>query len=510
MRTRRSLFGLLRIVAGSCAVCLACGSPATVGSQPAKPPRGRPGVKAAGDSSPGGSASRPAAALPVPRKLPTIASIDWDGFPDPARGRHGHSGKIHRVKPGKPGVIAAALSSAGPGDTILLAPGTYREGAANDATGLVLNKPGLVVRTTGGGTARIVPRRGANYGVSVEASDLMIDGLEVQGFKRAGISMGHDSESLRNIIISNTVVRAPDDGQFHDGVVVYQDFRKRGKPVIDGLLMRNVQVIGAGLGISCNAGPCRHWWLEDVTVRNAVGQGWGADAIAVESGDNIVMVRVHVQRSAADGIDMKARHVLVRDSHVHDCNRNGVKLWFGGDVVNTMIHNLPAGEALVFDAAGRYRFLNGLVAFVCHGGGKCYTSISGYDTKARQRVEIVNSIFYATYGGLFFAKNTAVTISNSIFYGMKNGSAVHATVKGRDVTIRASQHPRVFERHGLGRGNLMVDPRFVKPAVKNHFKLHTASPALDRGRVTEAFPDSDRRGRPRIRGRAPDVGPHER
>ena len=65
----------------------------------------------------------------VPRRMPTIASIDWAAFPDEKSPKIGGSGRRITVRPGKPGVIARALSRARAWDTILLHGGTYREGS---------------------------------------------------------------------------------------------------------------------------------------------------------------------------------------------------------------------------------------------------------------------------------------------------------------------------------------------------------------------------------------------
>jgi hypothetical protein len=414
---------------------------------------------------------------------------------------------IH-VKPGRLGAIATALSTAGAGTTILVHPGTYREGLKWDANGLLIRKRGIVLRAVPGGRVRIRPRKGCNYGLLITASDVLVHGIELEGFLRAGVTVGSERGTIKNIILSKITVRAPRDGRFHDGIVSYQDFRSRGESVVDGLLMRNVAVYDAGLGISCNAGPCRWWWLENVKVRNAASGGWGADAIAVESGENVVMVNVEVQRSSADGIDIKAKKVLIRDSAVHHVGRNGIKLWSGGDVVNTKVHHLTGGEAFVFHDKGSYRVLNCVAAHICDKG-RCYLSISGYDTRAPQRVEVSNSIFYRTYGALFFADKTRVELSRNIFFGIVNKTAVDARAKGRRVQIRTSGSPRVIEQLGLGRGNSWADPRFVDPD-RGDFHLQPGSPAIDGGAVSRPFPRLDCSGRARVRGGAPDLGPHER
>jgi hypothetical protein len=277
---------------------------------------------------------------------------------------------------------------------------------------------------------------------------------------------------------------------------------------VDGLLLRNVTVEGASLGISCNSGPCASWWLENVKVTNAVGSGSGADTIAIEEGENIGAINVETTHASADGIDLKARQVLILNSYVHHIQRNGIKLWYGGDIINTIVEHTGADAALVFKEPGHYRVLHSLVAFHNFQKDQSYNLTAGYDTSKKLNVEIVNSIFYNTAGGMFFSNHTKVNINHSLFYGMENKKVLRAYLSGREIEVMLQQSTAVFDKVGLGNNVRFADPQFIKPRTSNFF-LKATSPAINRGRVTEAYPKTDRRGELRIKGGAPDIGPYE-
>ena len=449
----------------------------------------------------------------TPRRLPTIAAIDWAAFPRAVAEPRGRSGRVVRLRPGAPAVVARALESAAPGDTLLLEPGTYTEGMPGDYRGLVMDKEGLVLRAVGG-RARIVPAAGIKRGLMVEASQITVQGLDLEGFKDAGVSLGKEGETLRQIVLTDISVKGGPD----DGIVAYPDHRASGKPVIDGMLLRNVRVEGAALGISCNGGPCRSWWLENVDVINASGSGSGADTIGVESGENFVLVNVTVTGAAADGIDIKAPRVLLQGCHVHHVRRNGIKLWRGGDIVNTVVHHSGADAAVVFNGPGRYRVLHSLVAYHNYNIENSYCLTAGVDVKEPLDVQLLNTIFHRTAGGLYLSAHTRAQIQGCLFHDMQNPTAIRRIVGGTEEELRYVELVAAIERAGIGSGNVAgKDPRFVD-AERGDFRLlpgegrgcgRAASPIPDGGRATPLAPETDFLGRRRAQGAAPDIGPFE-
>jgi hypothetical protein len=447
-------------------------------------------------------------ALAATSRLATVSDIDWNAFPD-ACGPAFLGRRRIIVTPGRPGVLSAALATARPGDSIILRGGTYREGSEEDYRGLLIRHDGVAIRVLPGQRARIVPRsQEVTYGVVIQASNVLLQGLTIEGFSSVGIAMEKEGETLKNIVFRDLHVKMPADDEWSDGIVLYHDNRAIGRPASDGLRMHNVTVENASLGISCNAGPCRSWWLENVTVVGRGGHGSGADAIAVEDGENIVLHRVDVSKSAADGIDLKAKRVLISACRVHDVARNGLKLWYGGDIVNTIVEHTGADAAIVFEHRGRYRILNSLMAFHNYPGPRSYNLTAGYDSREQLQVELINSIFYRTSGGMFFQDGTTVKVKHCIFHDMKNGELLRAAARGEEISLDIAGGAAVFTSSGLGTGVILDAPRFVAPD-RGDYRLMRSSPGIDRGIRVAKMPAVDITGAPRIRSGTPDIGPFE-
>jgi hypothetical protein len=97
-----------------------------------------------------------------------------------------------------------------------------------------------------------------------------------------------------------------------EGIVSYLDHSDTPSiPVVDGLLLSNVNLSNMDMGVSCNSGPCEHWWLDRVTIRcRTAGNGnSGSDAFAIERGRQIVVTNSYVTGAEADGIDVKGTDV---------------------------------------------------------------------------------------------------------------------------------------------------------------------------------------------------------
>lgn len=508
------LLGCVAFLAIGCSRCKSgvTEAPQNVGPGPTTPEPGpqQPGPAAEGSNDHPAFAPRGSGQI-GPRRLPTFVKLDYKGFPNPRGARFGSSKRQITVRPGTPGAISAALEKAGVGDTIILEGGTYQEPLDKDEhRAVVIEKEGIVIRSKPGKRARIVPRSATvNYGVLIAASHVMLQGLDIEGFSSVAVGMEKEGDVLKDIVLSDINAKMPQDGKWHDGIVVYTDNRSINKPASDGLLLMNVVVHGASLGVSCNAGPCRSWWLENVKVEKMSRSSGDADAIAVAEGDNIAIVNTEVSGATADGIDLKATRAVVWNCSVHNLARNGVKLWHGGDIVNTLIHHTGADAAIVFEHKGRYRILHSLVAYHNWPTPKSYNLTASHDAKEPLQVELINSIFYKTSGGMFFQDGTSVTIKNCVFSDMRNGLVLRALVRGKEVEVTLPQARKAgLQRAGFGGGNHVADPNF-RAEAKGDFTLKRSSPAVNGGAMVKDYPATDFRGRKRVQGGKPDIGPFE-
>ncbi len=455
-----------------------------------------------------------------PSTFPTIAQIDWDAFPAPLTHHSAVAGKLIWVSndgdnDGQGTVEAPflniwrGLAEAGPGDWVVVRGGTYPEAPPGEyrALNFESDKAGVTVTAYQGETVTVTPGAdGINYGLDIGASGVRVNGLDFEGFPNAMALLGRVGQVIEDVVISNAEFRVAPAGAAQ-GIAMVSD--NGGDPVVDGVLLHRVSVTGATIGIQCNHGPCNGLRFEGVYVDNGEGEGSGADTIAVESGSNIVIIDTEVTNAAADGIDLKASDVLVVGAFVHHVQRNGLKLWQGGDVIDTVVTHTGADAAVVFDRPGRYRLLNSVVGYHNWNGLNSYVMTVGYDVPGHFEVELVNSVFFRTAGAVFVNRNATLRVQNCSFSEASNRVAIEGPARGRLRLITYDQGPDTFVSLGWGDGNLLdVDPQFIGPD-DGDYHLAAQSPLIDAGLTADDAPTGTATGATRVRGDAIDIGAYE-
>lgn len=450
-------------------------------------------------SSRAGASELPAAAPAGegPRALPPArVDLDLEAFARPADEACADNATVVEVDAGDS--IGAALDEAEPGTTVLVAPGTYVENA--DASDALRWETDNVCLRADDGEVVIEAASGQGYGLVFTGDDTVVEGFTMRGFRTGVILGGRGGETQRRATLESVRVVDP-VGDLREGILALGDGGPDGPVAHDGVLLLDVAVQGMDQGISCNFGPCDHWWVERTRVvgRNAV-EGSGADNIAVESGRQVVLVDVAVSGAAADGIDLKAGDVVVYGARVTDVARNAVKLWHGGEVIEVVVDGSGADAALVGDGEGTYLYLNCLVAH--HDPeGSGYVGGWSYDRRAPVEVEIVNSIFDDnSVGGFFVPAGAHLSVRNTIFSAAPEDKLFDVgdeTYLIGDLTG--------FEDAGFGSGNLIADPMFVDPDAGN-FATLPGSPARAAGEVVHGL-GHDIQGNPRPVDARPDIGP---
>ncbi len=451
----------------------------------------------------GGSQSPPApdAAAPTdvvgPRALPTFVPLEIDDFPRPASEACAGTTVVDVAAPQS---ITEALATAAPGTTLRVAPGTYTERAA-EPYALEWEVDDVCLRAADGGLVVVQAAPGQKYGISLRGDGAVLEGVTLRGFE-VGIAIEGDvGETRRAITIERTTIEAA-TGAFREGIVAYGDNQgATGRPpTVDGLLLLDVVVDGADLGVSCNAGPCAHWWVERTRITGRRGAATsGAYAFAIEDGRQIAVVDVSVENAEADGVDTKADDVVVLATRVLGVGRNGIKLWRGGDVLDSVVDGSGADAALVGAEGGRYRYAHVLVTG--HDpAGTGYVGTWAYDTpEAPVELEIVDSIFVANAaGGLFVPSGADVSLRHNLF-----GDAGDQLLDRQGTLYDVADLARL-EADGLGAANLAADPR-----LDDDWTPAADSPTRDAGEVVPGL-DRDLLGNPRVVGAAPDLGPIER
>lgn len=435
-----------------------------------------------------------------PRPLPpTFVALELDQFPRPAEEACADNLSAVSVSLGES--IYDAVESAASGTTVWVEPGTYRE-RGDEVSAVIINTNNLCLRARDNGVV-ILEQEAGSYGIGVSADDVVIEGFTLRGFGTNISLQGRTATTQRNITIERVTIEQP-EGVFIDGIVAYGDNRDLPTRVatVDGLLVIDSHVEGADLGVSCNRGPCDHWWIENTTVINRPQEeGSGADAFAIEDGRQIVVLDSTVSNAGADGIDTKADDVVVYGTRVIDVGRNAIKLWRGGDVINTLVDGSGADACLVGDETGRYRYLHVLIAHHGWPNTGAYVGTWGYDRPDDDiQLEIVNSLFFEnSAGGLYVPAAEGVIIRNSIFDD--------ASSKLLDINGTVYLGSDIADLESIG---VAEDVQVANPGLENlsdgTYTIGDGSPARN-----EALPipglERDIDGN--LRGDQPDIGPIE-
>mgnify|MGYP000088293270 CR=1 FL=1 len=261
--------------------------------------------------------------------------------------------------------IAYALSLAEPGDKIIVHEGTYHESLLIEKSG-VEGAP-ITLEAAEGETVVLdgIDRSSDGISLAPNVSHIVLDGLKLKGYIW-GVSLqgGNRDVSLLNIEVWSS------ECGIHLTVGVSGESPWYG-PVEDVLVENCSLHHNVFSGLDCTPGPCFSLVVrESKAYCNGIQEGFGADGIAVEAGEDIAIESCMVYNNSGDGIDIGSRNPQLLgypssvrvDRCIVSYNRlNGVKLWTGGTVVNCVIYGSGLCP-LCFIYNGEYKVLNTLVA----------------------------------------------------------------------------------------------------------------------------------------------------
>lgn len=330
------------------------------------------------------------------------------------------------------------MISAKPGDKILLKAGTYTV-----ADYISINKS-IYIGAENNGTVTVnIPAGDNNRGVQIEADKVMLEGITLNINRTAGIGLYKSKDIvLKNVNLTMTA------GGYTEGIVAYDSN--------NGLLLDGVKVNNAEMGVSCNSSACTNWKLNNVKITNKTSSsGSGADCFAIENGQNIFLKNLEVTRCSADGIDIKGTNVLLLNPLVHNLNRNGIKLWKGGDIINATVNDTGADVAVYLGYTGTSRLINSTISNHS-GSNRSYVLAADYDDSANAMyVEIINSTINQS------AENNGAIIH---FSGINGGT--------RTLVIKNSTFSKINGQVELEEGTAKY---FTDPANNNTISLGPAS-----------------------------------
>jgi poly(3-hydroxybutyrate) depolymerase len=493
------------------------------------------------------------------------------------------------------------------GDVILVHDGTYPLTPGDTEYGLLLpdDKPGLVLAAQHVGGAELIPATpDVRYGMWASADGLVVDGFVFRGFAHGGqsggtvIQFGRETTQhglvLKHVVIDDGDVPLAERGVGTDAIRSFYVARgscclpggdscfegspeectqaggtyfsnahceygecgdihgcgtaasHQAVPVVSGFLLRDVWIRDhLGIGFNCGEGPCDDVRFDGVRMELVPSdtESSGADALAFEAGTNVVVFNADISGSEADGIDTKAANAAIVNTVVHDVGRNGIKIWRGGDIVNSVCFNTGADGAVIFDLGGAYRILHSLFArhlpcFRCTEQDCACVSYQGtvdYQPecwsylRTAGALTIANSVFYDNPGALYVQPRFTLSVRNTDFFSPRSGEYL----AWRGASFQPAPGPEdEAVTYGDGDGlhpaselapngcspcsGVMfgVDSQPLDatdgPFTSSKARWQAGSPAVDAGDADIASaPSFDLLGAARASGAAPDLGPFE-
>ena len=416
--------------------------------------------------------------------------------------------------------ISYAVTKLGPGDTLIIHGGTYKEvvvlevSGTRDAPITIMGAPGekVVLDFQGVRSNCFVFSRGVSY---INLENLTLTNCGIWAISLDG---GNEYIYLRNLEVANS------ETGIH--MTVGESGKRPWYGPVGPVTIEDCLVHDNGVaGIDCTPGPCYSLTIRYSKVyNNGVSTGFGADGIGVETGDHIVVEWSEVYGNRGDGIDLCSRNPLwfnmssdVRISGclVHDNGLEGVKLWTGGIVENTVIYS-NGFTGLDFIYNGKYRVVNTAVVknaveirsySVCIG----YKEMEPLGKQDNLEVEIYNSII-AFNGppdvpvGIYVGPGAKLTSDYNIWYS-RSDSEIYLESTGTDYTREDIASGKWTSDTGNGAHSLAVDPFFVD-LENDDYRLQSSSPAIDAADPEKA-PNLDVLGAPRPHGEGYDIGPYE-
>ena len=367
--------------------------------------------------------------------------------------------------PGDQPTIQAAINAAHPGDTVLVAPGTYVENVN------FMGKA-ITVRSSNGPKLTIIDGNAAApvaAFVTSEGPKSVLSGFTLQNglgtfnfqYQGGGVSISYASPTIKgNVITKNSA----DDG---GGVGVYW-----GSPIIsNNTITKNYGQFGGGISF---VGPSSSQVLHNNISSNTAGSGGAAELFG--AGNVFIEDNRIVGNSASYGggfwIVNESDEVIVQNLFARNTASSGSQIY-------SLIPQSTKGFALI----------NNTIVSAPHGNADAAVIADGFNTN----VLIENNVIYA-------AGDKAALLCNPIYvYGppiVEFNDAFNSTLAYGD---------SCSDMNGV-QGNISLDPLLVKGG----YQLSLGSPAINAGsNSAPSLPAKDLANKPRISGGTVDMGAFE-
>jgi hypothetical protein len=257
---------------------------------------------------------------------------------------------------------------------------------------------------------------------------------------------------------------------------------------------------------------------------------FGADGIAVERGNRILVEDCYIHDNGGDGIDLNSRDVegraeqiVVRRNRVARNHKNGIKLWAGGRMENNAIWGQGDSPVWIGVYPGRCEVVNNSIAYNMWDpaySDRNYSFVIAYPGAGPSaRVDLIlanNIIAYnctdALGGatGLYLGEGVNLLFEGHNLYWSQPEGEITALFLGseREFTRDELANGAWTDATGRGAGNTLLDPGFISAWPDVDLRLRKQSPAVDAGNSKYA-PADDLNGVRRPQSRACDIGAFE-
>ena len=415
--------------------------------------------------------------------------------------------------------VEYAVSHVQAGDTVYVASGHYKgftiasSGTASDP---------IVLMGTHQDSVYILG--GVEIGKGVH--HWIISGFTIEQFDVWGIFIRGENH---HIDLNHLTVQGGEAG-------IRMTWGEDGQPPYDGEVS-NIRITDSKIGdcvytaVDGSPGPCKNIFLKNIDVSGAGGQNsdWGADGIAIERGDSIVVEDCFVHDNTGDGIDLNSRDfdgyaekILIQRNIVSGNYRSGIKAWGGGNIVNNVVVDQGFVPILTGVFPGVYKIIHNTVAFNMQNpdySTRNYAFISGYpndDTQISANVQLtlVNNIFAFNSSdemggptGLYLGEGVMlVEERNNLYFSREDGEIEAEFLIGNPWISREQiQNGEWTLKTNQGIGDLCMDPYFMSTYPDYDLNLVSSSPAIDAGIQIDTIRIDIYRS-PRLQGAASDMG----
>ena len=324
--------------------------------------------------------------------------------------------------------IQPALDAAAAGDTVLVAPGTYR-GAAN--RNLDFGGKDLILRSSAGAQATIIECDGAPHGIALsrgETRAALIEGLTISGADNYDIGGGVSftfgaSPTLRDCIISNN----------------------------------HSDVYGGGIHISSGTPLIENCVVRGNSARGHTGRGGGILCSSAEAEIRGCLIEENSAYQSGGGVFCWAASPSVSGCIIRN-NSTGIR---GGGVYCKVDSAPTFSNCIISDNQSSY-------------GGAAYCYVNS--TPTFSNCTLIGNRATDQADGIFIHVTSTPTLINCIMY---DNEPEEFYVSGAQPTLRYTD----IQGGWPGEGNIDADPRFIRYQGFD-LLLGPDSPCIDTGDPT--------------------------